>query len=126
MLIRAAGFLLSLILFLLIIYSIVTQSLFENLFFIGIFLLANVLIQLIAHFTKNSFFLELKTGSKKFAELLNKVIVSIALAIVYVFGVGFVWFVSKLAGKKFIDQDLNKTSNWVVKEKQEIDFTEMF
>ncbi len=128
MVLKAIGFILAFSLFLLILGSVFTGTIWENLLLIGLMLLLNILIAIVLpRVSKSAVVEEMAAGIRLFGELVNRVVVGAVLVIVYVFGVGPVWLFFRIAGKKFLSISLPpNTSTWIKREKKKINFDEMF
>lgn len=70
------------------------------------------LLSILPRFWKSERVHELQSGALSVFKGINKVIVSLVLVLVYVFGVGIVFLFSRLAQKKFLDWNPAK-STWV-------------
>jgi amino acid transporter len=115
-------------LFLLVLYSVSTKSLFENGLVIVALLVFNIIAGMILPAViKNSFTKELKEGLHLFGETVNKIVVSACLVFVYFFGIGLTWFAAKIFKKKFLTLEKTKEkSSWIKIERKEINFEKQF
>lgn len=125
MLSKLVGFIAALSLFILIFYSLASQTLMANTFPILGLVSINLLIVILSRLTKYRLLAEAEGGLKLFGETISKIVVALTLILVYLIGVGPVWLISRLTGKRFVDLNLNKTTNWVRKEKSS-NLEEMF
>ena len=125
MLAKLFGFLMALSLFVLIFYSLASQTLFENAFYIIALLGFNLLVLALSRLTKSSLVNGVQEGIKAFGQTVSKIVVGFSLVLVYVLGVGPVWLLSRLTSKRFIDLNPDKASTWIRNEKKS-DLEEMF
>lgn len=113
MLFKIIGLVISVACFITAGYWLVTGQLHNNLMGIGFIVALNLFLSLGLPrlFPNNPNVTELRTGSHILIRFVNDIVVGIALIIVYIIGVGFVWFFSRIAGKKFLNLS-NKGSTW--------------
>ena len=125
--IRFTGFLLGLSLFAFIIFSAVTHSIIAHIPIIASLFIVNLIISF-SHkaLPKNKISLELREGLGLFGKSVNKVIVSFALFFAYLFGIGLVYVISRIKGKRFLKLKEKGESNWVRVKDKEVNFSEMF
>ena len=57
---------------------------------------------------KGMFFEGIKNGNKKFIENITIIVNSVLLSIVYFFGIGFTFFMSRIFNKKFLETKIEK------------------
>jgi hypothetical protein len=121
------GVLLAIGFFVLIIATIFTHSIATNLRALLTYFLLNLILilGLPRLFPKNSFVQSVRTGFELFGRALNKIVITGALIIVYVVGVGLVWLVSRVARKQFLSTKATKTT-WHQHTTQQESFEEMF
>ncbi len=105
--------------FVAVLYMLVfaSQALKENLLVFGLAFLVLVVVNVVfPRVIKTGFGRGMRLGAKEFAEKFSLAIAYIGLTITYFIGVGFVWFVSRIAGKRFMEiQPAKKESYWIEK-----------
>ena len=77
-------------------------------------------------FQRKHFFSDFHIGLQDFGGKANSVVVSIALIVVYILGVGVTWFFSKITGKSFLRIKQLGKSSWVDVSRKKRNFEEMF
>jgi hypothetical protein len=122
-----AGLLFSASVFALVVYSLVTGSLWANLWLIALLFAVALAVELVLPkiLPENRGVAGFRQGMARFGKGVNLVIVSSALLLVYVFGVGFIWLMSRLAGKRFVSIKAPEGTAWKEK-KGKNDYSEMF
>jgi len=122
------GFLLGLAPFLVVVFSWFTNRFLENLWILALLIGINLLVTLGLSrlFKNNALVLELKDGIESFIKWFNQIIVAIALAIVFIVGVGAIKLIGTLSGKRFLSIRKTKKSTWINVSKKKSNFEEMF
>ncbi len=78
------------------------------------FILTNILFfAILPRMTKHAAIHDIHSGSMHVFQSINRVIVSATLVVVYVMGVGFVFLLSRLFGKRFLMLKPKK-STWII------------
>ncbi len=121
------GFFFGMLLFFTVLLSVFTHSLIQNALIILLFLVINLLVGFVfpSLFPSSGVFGGLKSGLRFFGEKLNWVVVAAVLGVVYVFAVGIVFVLSRIAGRKFLSMKFNRTA-WKKKDLSKLEFDEMF
>lgn len=125
---KSLGFLSGSSLIFLIFGSILTHAIQRTLPFIGVLFLTNLLLGVILPkiFPKNNFFSSFHNGLQDFGKKVNFIVVSAALIMVYIFGVGVTALASKIVRKNFLRIKQSGKSSWINVSKKERNFEEMF
>jgi len=125
---KFTGFFLALVLFSLLFFSVLTHSIEKNISIILSFFFLNLLLAIILPkiLPKKRTVVDIKKGFEIFGKAVNKVVVSIVLFFVYFFGVGIVWFLARITGKKFLRIKFIEKSTWKKIKNKKYDFEEMF
>ena len=108
MLYQKMGFALGLITLVTIASFWLSGTVREHLDVIAILFATNIVLGFVLPriFPTNPILKEFKQGSASFARAINTVVVSSALIIVYILGVGLTFLLSRLVGKKFLSLKL--------------------
>lgn len=125
---KALGFLSGLSLLFLVLGSLWTESIPRTIPFVAGIFSINLLLGVILpkFFPKNGFFTGFHRGLEEFGKKINFLIVSAALIVVYILGVGVTWLFSKIAGKNFLRIKPLGKSSWVDVSQKKRNFEEMF
>lgn len=89
----------------------------------GLALLNLFVLTLLPRVFKSTALHEIQSGGWRVFQVLNKIVVSLALFFVYILGVGLVFILSRLAGKKFLQ--LSQLESTWVKSENKRDYSEM-
>ena len=124
MVLKTIGQVLGYITFLAIGFFLIQGTILENLWVIVLAFALNisVLIILPKIFPNSNTLSSVKEGLHSAGLNINHFVVSLALIVVYIFGVGSVWLISRIVRKKFIQQ---KNNGWIIK-KEKVNLEEMF
>jgi len=122
------GFFISATIFAIILIFLLQGVLLENFQIVFALVLVNLVITVVLpKILKTKHTNHYKSGVEKFFETVTKAIVTVAVTVVYIFGVGFVAVVSKITGKKFLQlKKVQASTLWIKRTDQKIDFKEMF
>ena len=125
---KSLGFLSGLSLLFLVLGSLWAHAIPRTIPFVAGIFLINLLLGVILpkFFPKNGFFSGFHNGLEEFGKKVNFLIVSAALIVVYILGVGVTWFFSKITGKSFLRIKQLGKSSWVDVSRKKRNFEEMF
>lgn len=124
---KQIGFLLGLIAVIVVLGSVLTGSISQNLLVILTLLGINLFVAIVLPraFSQNAIAIQLQDGLHYFGQAVNKIVISGLLFFVYVAAVGLAWIVSRVLQKRFL-QLKTTSSTWVNVKNKKIDFEEMF
>lgn len=124
---KTIGFWLGVLTLLVVLGSVLTNSISKNALFVVGLLFCNLLLALVLPklFPSNSIIHAIQGGLHSFGKKTSSVVTAVLLVFVYVTAVGPVWLISRITKKRFLPLQSSQ-SQWVKKQTKKINFDEMF